>query len=73
MGSIGYLVMEFIEGTTLDNLDKETKSVLSVRIARCLQHVWQIPVPANTPPEATQTVVRVQSSKHSQMWRTGST
>ncbi|MCJ1399198.1 hypothetical protein MMC11_002400 [Xylographa trunciseda] len=50
LGSIGYLVMEFIEGTTLDDLDIHIKSGLSTRIASYLRHLWQIPIPANTPP-----------------------
>lgn len=49
-GSTGYLVMEFIEGTTLDRLDENAQSGLSARIANCLQHLWQIPVPTTARP-----------------------
>jgi len=44
-GLIGYLVMKFIDGTTLDALDEKLQTVLSVRLAGCLRHLWQISVP----------------------------
>ncbi|KAI4150813.1 MAG: hypothetical protein LQ340_003883 [Diploschistes diacapsis] len=50
LGNIGYLVMEFIKGTRLDKLDDHAKSELSVRLASCLQHLWQIPVPSDFQP-----------------------
>lgn len=41
-GLIGYLVMEFVDGTTLDALDGQVQAELSTRLASCFQHLWQI-------------------------------
>lgn len=48
--TIGYLVMEFIEGKSLDKFDSAQRSHYAATIKTCLEYLWSIPVPSATQP-----------------------
>ena len=50
VGHVGYLVMEYVEGTTLNTLDNRIQTELSSRLAGCLDHLWQISATRNGQP-----------------------